>query len=55
MLDESERSPMKVADWGFSTFVHPGKKLTGLCGTCYYVAPVSHESHATRGLIQRVA
>ena len=40
MLDVDDDAPMKLADWGFATFVHPGKKLSSIAGTCYYIAPV---------------
>jgi serine/threonine protein kinase len=41
MVDDlASTKSLKLADWGFSTFVKPGKPLTSLCGTCYYIAPV---------------
>lgn len=40
MLDEGDDAPLKLADWGFATFTHPGKKLSAMAGTCYYIAPV---------------
>lgn len=39
MLDASPCAPVKVVDWGYSTFLRPGEKLHKLCGTSTYLAP----------------
>ncbi|KIZ02568.1 hypothetical protein MNEG_5392 [Monoraphidium neglectum] len=39
LLDASPDAPVKLVDWGFSSFVQPGKKLHKLCGTIAYLAP----------------
>jgi len=34
-----DSSAVRLVDWGFATFLRPGERLKGLCGTSYYVSP----------------
>ncbi|GBG00457.1 calcium-dependent kinase [Raphidocelis subcapitata] len=37
--DSGSADSLRLIDWGLSTFVRPGAKLKGLCGTSFYIAP----------------
>lgn len=39
LLDSSEDAPLKLCDWGYASFMAPGRKLRKLCGTVSYLAP----------------
>ncbi|KAI8471958.1 MAG: kinase-like domain-containing protein [Monoraphidium minutum] len=39
LLDRSPDAPVKLVDWGYSSFLAPGLKLHKLCGTACYLAP----------------
>lgn len=51
LLDRSGDAPVKIVDWGYSTFLVHGQKLRKLCGTVTYLAPVgfSFWLHVTMG------
>ena len=39
MVDRTDKSPIKIADFGLSKFFAPGTVLSTMCGSPQYVAP----------------
>ncbi|XP_026398195.1 calcium-dependent protein kinase 14-like [Papaver somniferum] len=39
LATEGSYLPIKLADFGFATYIQPGEKLYGVFGTRYYIAP----------------
>ena len=39
MVDKTDKSPIKIADFGLSKFFAPGTVLSTMCGSPQYVAP----------------
>ena len=39
MVDSTDKSPIKIADFGLSKFFAPGTVLSTMCGSPQYVAP----------------
>ena len=37
--DETDKAPLKVTDFGLSTFYRPGQRFTDVVGSAYYIAP----------------
>ncbi|EEF38316.1 calcium-dependent protein kinase, putative [Ricinus communis] len=44
-LNEEQNSPLKVIDFGLSTFFKPGEKLSEPAGTPFYIAPEVLKKH----------
>jgi serine/threonine protein kinase len=39
MMSDADDALLKLADWGFACFYNGRRKLRGVAGTCYYIAP----------------